>query len=276
MFLGRTSRVDVDRYQSFGRVDDDIAARFQLNDRLIHGVELIFDMITLEQRHRVGIMLHTLGMAWHQQLHKVLRGFITVRTLDKNLVDILVIDIADRAFDEVAVGVNQHRRGTFEGVFADAVPQTRQIIEIAFDFRLCAGKASGADDTTHGRGQRQVRHNRLQPLAVRRAVYFAADTTTMRGVGHEHAIPASQAEIGRQRRAFVSAFFLDDLNQQNLTAMDNVLDFVPAAQVHALGADFVAGLGCAAFAAIITASTSATATVVAVVAVAPIVFGVLV
>ena len=66
-------------------------------------------MVTLEQRHRVGVMLNLLGVAWHQQLHEFLGRSVTLVTLDKDLVDILVIDIADRSFDKIAVGMDQHR-----------------------------------------------------------------------------------------------------------------------------------------------------------------------
>jgi hypothetical protein len=71
VFLGRAARVDVDRNQRFGRVDDDVAARLQLHDRIVHRGQLIFDAIALEQRHRIGIGLHPLGVAGHQQLHEV-------------------------------------------------------------------------------------------------------------------------------------------------------------------------------------------------------------
>ena len=65
VFAGRTTGVYVDRNQGFGRVDDQIAAGFQLNHRLIKRVELIFDAVTLIQRHRICIRLHALGVAWH-------------------------------------------------------------------------------------------------------------------------------------------------------------------------------------------------------------------
>ena len=56
----------------------------------------------------------------------------------------------------------------------------------------------------------------------------------MRRIGHQHAIAASQRQIGGQRRAFIAAFFLDDLNKQHLAPVNHVLDLVPATQGHAL------------------------------------------
>ena len=82
-------------------------------------------MVPLEQRHGVGVMLHLLGVARHQEFHKLLGRPVTLVALDKYLFDIFVVDIADRALDKVAVGVDQHRRCALEGVFADTVPQPR-------------------------------------------------------------------------------------------------------------------------------------------------------
>ncbi len=57
----RAAGVDVDRDQRLGRVDHQIAAGLQLHDRMVHRGELVLDAEALEQRHRVGIMLH---LAW--------------------------------------------------------------------------------------------------------------------------------------------------------------------------------------------------------------------
>ena len=63
----------------------------------------------------------------------------------------------------------------------------------------------------------------------------------MAGVGHQHAIAAGERQIGGQGRALVAALLLDDLDQQHLTALDDVLDLVAAAQVLPLPAQFVCG-----------------------------------
>ena len=73
---------------------------------MIHRVQLIFNIMTLEQRHGVGILLHALGMARHQQLHEILGLFIAVGTLDDHFIDIAIIDIADGALHKIAVGVD--------------------------------------------------------------------------------------------------------------------------------------------------------------------------
>ena len=85
----------------------------------------------------------------------------------------------------------------------------------------------------------------------------------MTRIGHQHTVPAREAEVGGQRRALVAALFLDDLDQQHLAALDDVLDLVTAAQRHALGAQFV-GLGGGAIAATLPAASAPAAPIFAV------------
>ena len=58
----------------------------------------------------------------------------------------------------------------------------------------------------------------------------------MGAVGHQHAVAAGQRHIGGQRGPFVAALLLDHLDQQNLTALDDLLNLVAAAQAAWVGA----------------------------------------
>ena len=213
-------------------------------------------------------MLHTLGVAGHQQLHKILGGLVSFGPLDKDFLDILVVDVSDSPFDKVAISVDQHRRSTTQGAFTDFVPKPSQIVEVALDFRLGARKTGGADDASHRRWQCQIRYDRLQALAIGGAMDFPANSATMRSIRHQDAITTSEAQISCQRSALVAAFFLDDLYQQNLTTVDDILYLVTTTQVHALGADLVAGFRCATLATIAASATTATAVIATVIVVA--------
>ena len=107
VFLGRTAGVDVDRHQRLGRIDDEIATGFQLHHRIIHGAKLVFCAITLEQRHRIGIGLNPPRMAGHEELHEGLGRFVAFLALDDDFLNFLVVDVADRALDQVAVRMDQ-------------------------------------------------------------------------------------------------------------------------------------------------------------------------
>ena len=240
MLAGRAAGVDVDRDQGLGRVDHHIAAGLQLDERLVHGAQLVLCPEALEERHRVDIFLHLLHVARHQQFHELPGVAIAVRALDDHLVDILVVDVADGALDEVAVLIDQGRRFRLQRVLADLVPEAGEIVEVALDLDLGARQAGGANDAAHGRRQGKIGHDLLQPLAVGAVGNLPADAAAMRRVGHQHAIAAGEAEIGGEGRALVAALFLHDLNEQHLAAPDHVLDLVAAAQILALAAQ---GLG---------------------------------
>ena len=79
----------------------------------------------------------------------------------------------------------------------------------------------------------------LQPLAVLRVGDLARNAAAARGVGHQHRIAAGKRQIGGQRRALVAALFLDDLDQQDLAALDDFLDLVVAADRLAAVAHFL-------------------------------------
>jgi len=229
VFLGRTAGVDVDRNQRLGRVDDQIAARFELHHRIIHRAQLIFGAITLEQRDGIGIGFHPARMAGHQHFHEGLGRFVAILAFDHDFFDVAVVDVADCALDQIAVRMDQRRRYRGQGLFADFIPDAGEIIEIAFDFGLGAAHPGGAHDQTHAARQLEIGYHVFQSLAIAGRADLAADPAAARRVGHQHGVAPGQAEIGCQRRAFVAAFFLDDLHQQHLTALDHVLDLVTAA-----------------------------------------------
>ena len=142
--------------------------------------------------------------------------------------DVLVVEIADRALDQVAFLIDAGRRVRFERQFADRVPHAQQIFVVALDLDLGAVFARGADDEAHALGQFERLGGRFQTLAVVRIGDLAADAAAARRVGHQHAIAAGEREIGGERRALVAALFLDDLHQDDLAALDHFLDFVVA------------------------------------------------
>ncbi len=61
---------------------------------------------------------------------------------------------------------------------------------------------------------------------------LARNAATARSVRHQNRIAAGERQVGRQRRAFGAALFLDDLNQHHLPALDDFLDFVLAPEAR--------------------------------------------
>src|SRR3546814_11436850 len=67
------------------------------------------------------------------------------------LVDVAIVDVADRALDQIAVAVDRRGRRRAERGVADLVPQPREIIEVALDLGLGARQPGGADDRSEER-----------------------------------------------------------------------------------------------------------------------------
>src|SRR3546814_9456651 len=82
--------------------------------------------------------------------------------------DVAVVDVADRALDQVTVRMDQGRRGGTERLFTQFVPEAGEIIEVALDFGLGALEAGGAHDAAHRTRQAEFGDDRLEALAVRR------------------------------------------------------------------------------------------------------------
>src|SRR3546814_2486377 len=124
--------------------------------------------------------------------------------------DVAIVNIANSSLDEVAVIVNEFRRGRPQRFFAYLVPKTCEIIKIAFDLRLGPLKPCRPTDAAHGVGQFQLRNDRLETLAISRVIDLARNSATMAGIRHQHAIAAGQAQTAGELSPFVAAFFLDD------------------------------------------------------------------
>ena len=207
----------------------DVAAGAQLHGRREHRVELALDAVAREDRLRVLVELHVLRMARHEHAHEFLGVLVAVLAGDDDLVDVLGVEVADRALGERAFLVDQRRRGRFQRQVADLLPDPQQVFEVALDLGLGAGGAGGAQDDAHALRNLELLGDLAKLLAVVGAGDLAADAAAARGVGHQHAIAAGEREIGRERRALGAALLLDHLHQHDLPALDDLLDLVLAA-----------------------------------------------
>ena len=237
--LGGAARVDVDGHQRLGDVDHDVAAGLELHRGVEHRAQVAFHLVAGEQRQRIGVELHVLGMGRHDHLHEVLGHPVARLALDDHLVDVLVVEVADRPLDQVALLVDLGRRDGFQGQFADLLPQALEVFVIALDLRAGALGAGGADDQPRALGHLDLAGDLLELLAVGGVGDLAGNPAAARGVGHEHAVAAGKAEVGGERRALVAAFLLDHLHQHDLAHLDHFLDLV-LARAHLAGrADFL-------------------------------------
>src|SRR5471032_317044 len=116
-------RVDVDGHQGFGRIDNDGAAGRQFNDALESGLDLAFDLETVEQRNAVFVQLDLAGVLRHHLADEG-QGFVLgFNAVDQHFADVLAQVVADGADDHVAFLIDQERRGAIQRGFFDGGPQ---------------------------------------------------------------------------------------------------------------------------------------------------------
>jgi hypothetical protein len=187
-------------------------------------------------------VFHVLGVGRHDHLHEVLGPAVARLALDQHLVDIAVVEVADRAVDQVAFLVDQRGRDGFQRQFAHLLPLALEIFVVALDLGLGALGPCRTHD--QARALRHVERCRdfLELLAVGGVGDLAGDPAAPGGVGHQHAVAAREAEIGRERRTLVAAFLLDDLHQHDLADLHDLLDLVLPRARLAHGADVFLGV----------------------------------
>src|SRR5471030_3114119 len=195
-------RVDVDGHQGFGRIDNDGAAGRQFNDALESGLDLAFDLETVEQRNAVFVQLDLAGVLRHHLADEG-QGFVLgFDAVDQHFADVLAQVIADGADDHVAFLVDQERRGTIQGRFLDSGPQLQQVVEVPLHFFAAAAQAGSAHDQAHvGWSDQAVqRFTQFVALFTFDATGNAAGTWVVR---HQHQVTTGQADEGGQGCALV-------------------------------------------------------------------------
>ena len=178
-------------------------------------------------------MLHVLRVRRHEHLHVVLGLAIAALAVDEDLVHLPAVEVADRPLDQAAFLVDRRGRDRLQRQLADLLPLAQQVLVVALDLGLGPRRAGGADDQPRALGHGDRGRDLLQLLAVRRVGDLAGDAAAARGVRHQHAVAAGEAQVGGQRRALVAALLLDDLHQQDLADLEDLLDLV-AALAHRL------------------------------------------
>ena len=171
-------------------------------------------------------------MARHEEPHELPGFAIAGLAGDDDLFDFLAVEIADRPFDERAFFVDERRRARRERRLPHGFPHPQQILEVALDLGFGARSASGAENDPHALGNIELLGDSLQSAAVLGVGDFARNAAAARGIGHQNRIAPGQREVSRQRRPLVAALLLDDLHQQNLPALDDLLNLVLAAQAR--------------------------------------------
>src|SRR5207248_4644906 len=103
------------------------------------------------------------------------------------------------------------------------LPETRQISQIALQFFLGPVEAGSTNDEAQAFGWLQLVQDFSQTAALLLVGDFAGDADAIEA-GHEHQIPAGNADVSAQSRPLSADAFFDDLDEHFLAAAENVLN----------------------------------------------------
>ena len=227
--FGRLAGVHINRDQSLGLVHHQVSARLQRDHGIEQRIQLLFSLVSLEQRNAFVLMLlDALGIRRGQDAHKVLGVLVSLFTLNLHFFHVGGVHVANGALHHVCFFVNQRRRHRCQCIFANTVPCPAQVFIVALDFGLGALAASRPHDDRDILRQVQIVENCFQPTTVFGRGNLPRNAATARGVGHVDTVATRQRQVGRQRSTLVAALFLRHLDQHHLTALNDFLNLVPA------------------------------------------------
>ena len=221
--LGRPRRVDVDRHQGLGVVDDDRTARGKRDDAGIRGLDLVLDLEAREQRRRVPVSLDPVHQVGHHVAHELLGLVVDLVGVDQQFADVGAEVVPDRADHQARLLVDQERPGRRARGRFDRRPQLQQVVQVPLQLLDPPPDACGARDQAHPGGVVELIHRFPQFLPVL-ALDAARHAATARVVRHQDQVAAGQRDEGRQRGALVAALFLVDLDDDFAALGDRILD----------------------------------------------------
>src|SRR6185312_10160297 len=164
--LGGLGRVDVDRGQRFGLVDDYGATGGQAHGAVERVLDLGFDLEAREQRHGVVVELELAQVLRHHLLHEIAGVLEELFAVDQNFADVVAQVVAQGADDQARFLVDQKRCVPRLAGLVDRRPQLQQVIQVPLQFFGLAAEASGADDQAHLVRQLELVENFLKIRAV--------------------------------------------------------------------------------------------------------------
>jgi hypothetical protein len=160
-------RVDVDRNQSFGVVDNDAAARGQAHLVSVSGFDLALDLESGEERDVVRVHLQpSLCLRGHETLHVLLSLLEGGVVVDEYLTDIVREVVAHGARNRIALAEDEERGRTVFRRGVDLLPLCLEVIEIPLQFFHGATDASSADDRAHAVRDLQLPHDLTHLITV--------------------------------------------------------------------------------------------------------------
>ncbi len=151
-----TGRVHVDRYQGFGVVNHNRAARRQLHGAGVGRLDLVLNLEAAKQRRVVAVAFDAGSVLGHDMCHELLGLLVHVVGVDQNVADVGVEIIANGTNHQARFLVNQESTLAALGCAVDGGPEFEQVVQVPLQLGRIAANAGGAGNDAHAVGVFQL------------------------------------------------------------------------------------------------------------------------
>src|SRR5690606_21455357 len=218
---GEPAGVDVDDGHRLGLVDDQRAPRRQV-DLAVEGLEqLLVDALLGEDVLGAGVPLEARQQLGRDRLEVLVDLVVGVLTLDQELFEVLVEDVADHPDEHVGLGVEHGRGVALLRLGLDLLPLDLETGDVAGQVLGAGALGGGADDDAGALGH-ELLQRRTQPGAL--AVGELAGDPRGVAAGDVDEVAARQRDVAGQARALVTDGVLGDLDEHRVAGAQGLLD----------------------------------------------------
>src|SRR5580658_274499 len=215
--------VDVDRDQRFGLIDDDRAAGLEPHLGAQGFGNFVLNAEVLEQRRLFGVELDAAHERRREAIQEAHDAFVVGFGVDPDGREVGADLIAQDAFDEREIVIDERRRLGAVGALLDLVPEMNQEAQIGAELFVRCAFSRGADDEAARGFAALVNENALEALALFVGVDLAADAH-VRHSRHEDQEAAGQSDVAGDAGALLGDGLLGDLDQDLLAGLEQVGD----------------------------------------------------
>ena len=198
-----TARVDIDRHQGFGFVDDDVAAALQMDLAGKGAFQLPGDVESIEDGMRIGVMFDLGDRAPGNFARSSREPFVSGQRVDHDAFDVFGQKVADGAADQVRFFKDAGRQRLFADALLNFLPLFEEQSQVSDEVSRLLAFARRSHDDSHAFGDRQAAEDLFQALAFFLVLDFARDSGLIR-VRKQDQVTAGQREVGRNTRSFGS------------------------------------------------------------------------
>ncbi len=216
--------VDVDRGHRLGLVDDEVAARLQIDAPPERLLDLVLDAVQVEQRPLAGVVRDALGERRRVFARELLHAHERLARVDHHARRLLRGHVAQHALREGQVLIQQIGGGHLARTLVQVAPELGEVLDVVAHLAIARGLGHRADDEAAGRafGQ-ELRELLAQDLALR-LVLDALRDPDVRILRQEHEQASREAHLRRQARTLGADRVLDHLHEKRLAFVQDLLD----------------------------------------------------